>query len=98
MISSDGIEPNRWVVNPETGELPGEELPGDASLRGVNVRLTTSKTLATEGMEHLKAAACAFDGSLVQAIRQNPYRAVFIAAGAGILAGIVLKRPSSRRS
>jgi hypothetical protein len=94
MISSDGISVRRWIVSSENGGLPGSEsrLPGEPPA-GVDVEFAGPAALASLGNEHLKAAACAFKSSLSQTIRQSPYRAVMIAAGVGVLAGILLKRP-----
>lgn len=96
MISSDGVSLRRWIVSSEEGALPGaERLPGQAP-PGVDVEFASPAALADLGNEHLKAAACAFSSSLSQTIRQSPYRAVMIAAGVGVLAGILLKRPVRR--
>lgn len=96
MISRDGIGAKRWVVPPEATETSGS-LPSRLP-PGVEFEFDGSgAAMANEGMDHLKAAACAFSGSLSQVIRQNPYRAVLVASGMGILAGILLKRPGSAR-
>jgi len=90
MISADGIGTRRWIVNPEEESL-GSESCGSIP-PGLDVEFAGAGAAANLGLEHLKAAGCAFSVSFTQVVRQNPYRSLLIATGAGILAGILLKR------
>jgi len=90
MISADGIGASRLIVNPDEESFGGET--GGSLPPGLDVEFSGAGAAANLGLEHLKAAGCAFSSSFTQVVRQNPYRSLLIAAGAGILAGIFLKR------
>jgi len=86
------------MVSADTGSrivTPDEEVSESlASLPlGLDVEFSGAGEMASLGVEHLKAAGGAFSNSFTQVVRQNPYRSLLVAAGAGILAGILLKRP-----
>jgi len=78
------------MVNPEE-ESFGSESSGSLP-PGFDVEFSSAGAAANLGLEHLKAAGYAFSSSFTQVVRQNPYRSLLISAGAGILAGILLKR------
>jgi len=55
-------------------------------------RISDAKDMASDAVDAAKSKASDLSGSIVSYIKKNPYRAVGIAAGAGLVLGFLLRR------
>ena len=67
------------------------DLASDAG-KYASARISDAKEMASDAVEAAKCKAADMNTSIIAYIKKNPYRAVGIAAGAGLVLGFLLRR------